>query len=813
MANANTNLMSMLSGSTVKKNTQTQTYSRTNRTNYESKNSKSNLYQTSSHDKKNNFGAELDKANAKIDNTQPTEDAKVVAENVESEAVNTLDTKPTQGKTDKPQDAPTENLSEENPQPTNKNLVAEIIVDELPAQIQTAAPEDTPKIIPQTLDSEIEPQVEIKTSSEILINPVADENIDTAENPAPIIIDDTTDKNSFADDTTDNSALATSADMAYYFASSMDNLLAVKDTPVATDDKPNINLMSIMPQADDDKAQSMLNYLSGRTWESPKLGNDTVPTQNLNLQSLTPQIDNQSNNQPLPIMPQYQPRPLNFQNVEVQPTLQAQPNLGVEIQPTLQAQLNVGVQPTTSQIQPNLEVQNNLQATTPQVQPNLTPQNNLQPATSQVQPNLELQNNLQPVTSQVQPNLEVQNNLQPTTAQVQPNLELQNNLQPATAQVQSNLEVQNNFQPTTAQVQPNLEVQNNLQPATAQVQPNLEVQNNLQPATTQVQPNLEVQNNLQPATSNLQPTTSQAQSDLTPQNNLQATSYNLQPNLEVQNNFQPVNTQPQQQFGAEINPQINSLQPQPEPRMVNQQTVNNMLGVEMQVDDELPNSTPVMPLNNMTQYFEQDPQSARDFRQNPANVPLENETKTSEQTPTAPAENFAGNLVAVNHTQNNQSAAQVQAPEVAQAPRENFNVPAQIVEQARMIRTATNTEMVINLKPEHLGQLTLRVSVTANGAVNASFYSDNAQVRAIIENSIVQLKQDLNDQGIKVDNVEVYAGLSEDGLLNGQGQQAWQQNQQRNQRAPIDFEAVEDEIDALNPVIENVSADGVDYKV
>ena len=762
MANANTNLMSMLSGSTVKKNTQTQTYSRTNRTNYESKNSKSNLYQTSSHDKKNNFGAELDKANAKIDNTQPTEDAKVVAENVESEAVNTLDTKPTQGKTDKPQDASTENLSEENPQPTNKNLVAEIIIDELPAQIQTAAPEDTPQIIPQTLDAEIEPQVEIKTSSEILINPVADENIDTAENPAPIIVDDTTDKKSLADDTTDNSALATSADMAYYFASSMDNLLAVKDTPVATDDKPNINLMSIMPQADDDKAQSMLNYLSGRTWESPKLGNDTVPTQNLNLQSLTPQIDNQSTNQPLPIMPQYQPRPLNFQNVEVQPTLQAQPNLGVEIQPTLQAQLNVGVQPTTSQIQPNLEVQNNLQATTPQVQPNLTPQNNLQPATSQVQPNLELQNNLQPVTSQVQPNLEVQNNLQPTTAQVQPNLEVQNNLQPATAQVQ---------------------------------------------------PNLEVQNNLQPATSNLQPTTSQAQSDLTPQNNLQATSYNLQPNLEVQNNFQPVNTQPQQQFGAEINPQINSLQPQPEPRMVNQQTVNNMLGVEMQVDDELPNSTPVMPLNNMTQYFEQDPQSARDFRQNPANVPLENETKSSEQTPTAPAENFAGNLAAVNHTQNNHPAAQVQSPEVAQAPRENFNVPAQIVEQARMIRTATNTEMVINLKPEHLGQLTLRVSVTANGAVNASFYSDNAQVRAIIENSIVQLKQDLNDQGIKVDNVEVYAGLSEDGLLNGQGQQAWQQNQQRNQRAPIDFETVEDEIDALNPVIENVSADGVDYKV
>ena len=155
----------------------------------------------------------------------------------------------------------------------------------------------------------------------------------------------------------------------------------------------------------------------------------------------------------------------------------------------------------------------------------------------------------------------------------------------------------------------------------------------------------------------------------------------------------------------------------------------------------------------------------------------------------------------------------MQTPEVTQTPREDFNVPAQIVEQARMIRTATNTEMVINLKPEHLGELTLRVSVTANGAVNASFYSDNAQVRAIIETSIVQLKQELNDQGLKVDNVEVYAGLSDEGLLNGQGQQTWQQNQQRNHRGTINLDAVEEEVEALNPIGENISEDGVDYKV
>ena len=190
------------------------------------------------------------------------------------------------------------------------------------------------------------------------------------------------------------------------------------------------------------------------------------------------------------------------------------------------------------------------------------------------------------------------------------------------------------------------------------------------------------------------------------------------------------------------------------------------------------------------------------------------ETPSQEQVATTGQENFLGNVAAVNNTTQNQPTAQVQAPEMMQAPREDFNVPAQIVEQARMIRTATNTEMVINLKPEHLGQLTLRVSVSTSGAVNASFYSDNAQVRAIIENSVVQLKQELNDQGIKVDNVEVYAGLNEGGLLNGQGQQAWQQNQQRSHRGTINLDAVEDEVDALNPVNESTSADGgVDYKV
>ena len=148
-------------------------------------------------------------------------------------------------------------------------------------------------------------------------------------------------------------------------------------------------------------------------------------------------------------------------------------------------------------------------------------------------------------------------------------------------------------------------------------------------------------------------------------------------------------------------------------------------------------------------------------------------------------------------------------------PQDNFDVPAQIVRQARLIRAAENTEMVIKLNPEHLGELTLRVSVSSSGAVNASFHSDNAQVRTIIENSLVQLRQELSNAGLKVDNVNVSAGLNDGGgLMNGQGGQAWQQNrQQQSGNRRINFDTIERDVDATAPVNENSAAEGVDYIV
>ena len=151
--------------------------------------------------------------------------------------------------------------------------------------------------------------------------------------------------------------------------------------------------------------------------------------------------------------------------------------------------------------------------------------------------------------------------------------------------------------------------------------------------------------------------------------------------------------------------------------------------------------------------------------------------------------------------------------------QEDFNVPRQIVEQARLLRRGEDTQMVIKLHPDHLGELTLKVSVSANGAVNASFHSDNAQVRAIIENTLVQLKQELNNQGLKVDNVDVYAGFTDGQLPQGEGQQAWQQNQGHSSNGSMrNLGNVEDYGEETENIAAGVQSsaeavDGVDYRV
>lgn len=129
----------------------------------------------------------------------------------------------------------------------------------------------------------------------------------------------------------------------------------------------------------------------------------------------------------------------------------------------------------------------------------------------------------------------------------------------------------------------------------------------------------------------------------------------------------------------------------------------------------------------------------------------------------APSEKTGSTLFASTFLNNIKDAQNSQAAQSAPnaAMQDKYDIAGQIIKNAQLVKSNENSQMTIQLQPEHLGELSLKISVAADGAVNASFHSDNAQVRNLLQANIVQLKQDLQDQGVKVDNINVYSGLSD----------------------------------------------------
>ncbi|AIF52122.1 flagellar hook-length control protein FliK [Pelosinus sp. UFO1] len=155
----------------------------------------------------------------------------------------------------------------------------------------------------------------------------------------------------------------------------------------------------------------------------------------------------------------------------------------------------------------------------------------------------------------------------------------------------------------------------------------------------------------------------------------------------------------------------------------------------------------------------------------------------------------------------------VVAPEVKQVVqqpvKDPYNISSQIVEQARLVTGSKNSEMIIQLKPEHLGELTFKVTVES-GVVSASFHSNNSEVRNMIEASLPQLKQDLSNQGLKIENVGVYAGLGDFFSNEQRESQQYPEVKVHNKKIEEDF------IDALEStsVSESTSeVSGVDYRI
>jgi len=100
----------------------------------------------------------------------------------------------------------------------------------------------------------------------------------------------------------------------------------------------------------------------------------------------------------------------------------------------------------------------------------------------------------------------------------------------------------------------------------------------------------------------------------------------------------------------------------------------------------------------------------------------------------------------------------------------------QIVKKATMMLKANTSEMRIELKPEFLGKMLIKI-VVEDGLVTARFVTENQQVKNLLENNLAALRQSLEAQGIRVERTEVNIGLNNGGLFDGsEGNREWMWN-------------------------------------
>ncbi len=100
----------------------------------------------------------------------------------------------------------------------------------------------------------------------------------------------------------------------------------------------------------------------------------------------------------------------------------------------------------------------------------------------------------------------------------------------------------------------------------------------------------------------------------------------------------------------------------------------------------------------------------------------------------------------------------------------SLDIINQIIDAVKVNVSGQLSTMEIQLTPENLGKINLTVS-SKDGVITASIITQNETVKNAVESQMLQLKDNLNNQGIKVQSVEV--SIANQGL----GSEADQNNQ------------------------------------
>jgi len=112
------------------------------------------------------------------------------------------------------------------------------------------------------------------------------------------------------------------------------------------------------------------------------------------------------------------------------------------------------------------------------------------------------------------------------------------------------------------------------------------------------------------------------------------------------------------------------------------------------------------------------------------------------------------------------------------APRtQNLNraeIINQIVKKAEVVLSDAHSEMRMQLEPENLGKLTLKIAVE-RGLITAKFTAESYEVKKVIESSLNELRDMLQEKGLEVQNFSVSVGQENKEYNNGNAFQQWKE--------------------------------------
>lgn len=127
------------------------------------------------------------------------------------------------------------------------------------------------------------------------------------------------------------------------------------------------------------------------------------------------------------------------------------------------------------------------------------------------------------------------------------------------------------------------------------------------------------------------------------------------------------------------------------------------------------------------------------------------------------------------------------------------DIYSQVSESLKLNMQEDVTEMEMTLHPASLGNVKVQLAAK-EGVVTANFVTQNEQVKAALETQIVELKNNMNEQGIKVEAIEVtVASHAFEENLSNEGRQAdgEQESENKKRRRIINLNEIDDSDDNI----------------